>query len=137
MPIFPAIRFLLIAVSAAMSVAVASPILASDRAHDDQNPLIAETIGLVAGLGTTFAAFPDLLAMLKNRSTKGMNPRMATIMGSFQTLWLIYGFMIDAPAVIIWNAIAVVINGTTVGAYYHFAQLQRKAARQKGECGEQ
>jgi hypothetical protein len=37
----------------------------------------SEVLGIVAGFGTTFAAVPDLLAMIKRRSSKGMNPRMA------------------------------------------------------------
>ena len=34
----------------------------------------SEIFGFVAGLGTTFAAVPDLIAMLKRRSSAGMNP---------------------------------------------------------------
>ena len=41
----------------------------------------SEVLGLVAGFGTTFAALPDLLAMLRRRSTAGMNPRMAADYG--------------------------------------------------------
>ena len=44
----------------------------------------SEIVGLVAGFGTTFAAVPDLLKMLKRRSSKGMNPSMAGIMAVFQ-----------------------------------------------------
>ena len=44
----------------------------------------SEVVGFVAGLGTTFAALPDLIGMLKRRSSQGMNPRMAAIMGVFQ-----------------------------------------------------
>jgi MtN3 and saliva related transmembrane protein len=43
----------------------------------------SEVLGIVAGFGTTFAAVPDLLAMLKRRSSAGINPRMAGIMGVF------------------------------------------------------
>ena len=43
----------------------------------------SEILGFVAGAGTTFAALPDLIAMLKRRSSKGMNPRMAGITGVF------------------------------------------------------
>jgi hypothetical protein len=42
---------------------------------------ITEIVGFVAGFGTTFAAVPDLIAMLKRRSCGGMNPSMAAIMG--------------------------------------------------------
>jgi hypothetical protein len=44
----------------------------------------SEIFGFWAGLGTTFAAAPDLFRMLKRRSSAGMNPRMAAIMGSFR-----------------------------------------------------
>jgi len=40
----------------------------------------SEIFGIVAGFGTTFAGLPDLLSMLKRRSSAGMNPRMAAIM---------------------------------------------------------
>jgi hypothetical protein len=46
----------------------------------------SEICGFVAGLGTTFAAVPDLVAMLRRRSSAGTNPRMAAIMGIFQIL---------------------------------------------------
>jgi MtN3 and saliva related transmembrane protein len=39
----------------------------------------SEIFGFIAGLGTTFAVLPDLLAMLRRRSSAGMNPRMAAI----------------------------------------------------------
>jgi hypothetical protein len=60
----------------------------------------SEIFGFVAGLGTTFAAVPDLVAMLKRRSSAGMNPRMAAIMGIFQILWVYYGLLIASRPVI-------------------------------------
>jgi MtN3 and saliva related transmembrane protein len=54
----------------------------------------SEIFGFLAGLGTTFAAVPDLVAMLRRRSSVGMNPRMAAIMGVFQILWVYYGLLI-------------------------------------------
>src|SRR5690349_17071275 len=63
----------------------------------------SEIVGFLAGLGTTFAAVPDLLAMLRRRSTAGMNPRMAAIMGVFQILWIYYGLLIASRPVIAWN----------------------------------
>ena len=80
-----------------------------------------ETIGFVAGFGTTFAAMPDLIAMLKRRSCQGMNPAMAAIMGTFQIVWVYYGFLIESTPVIVWNVIAVAINFLAVGAYLYFA----------------
>jgi len=92
--------------------------------------LRSEIIGFVAGLGTTFAAVPDLVAMIKRRSSKGINPRMAAIMGVFQILWVYYGLLILSRPVIAWNVIAVGINFLTVGAYFLFARREGKQAKE-------
>jgi MtN3 and saliva related transmembrane protein len=85
----------------------------------------SEILGLVAGFGTTFAAVPDLVAMLKRRSSAGMNPRMAGIMGVFQIAWVYYGLLIASRPVIVWNMIGVVINFVNVGAYLYFVRKAR------------
>jgi MtN3 and saliva related transmembrane protein len=85
----------------------------------------SEILGLIAGFGTTFAAAPDLIAMLKRRSSKGMNPRMAAIMGAFQILWVYYGLLILSRPVVVWNIIAVATNFFSVGAYLYFARRER------------
>ncbi len=84
----------------------------------------SEIFGFLAGLGTTFAAVPDLVAMLKRRSSAGMNPRMAAILGIFQILWVYYGLLIASRPVIAWNVIAVLINFLSVAAYRHFARKE-------------
>lgn len=86
----------------------------------------SEIVGFVAGLGTTFAAFPDLLAMLRRRSSAGMNPTMAAIMCLFQFAWLYYGLLIASRPVITWNAIGIVINALSVGAYLYFRRLEAR-----------
>ena len=58
--------------------------------HDTQSLLAprfqrSEIIGFLAGLGTTFAAVPDLIAMIKRRSSAGMNPRMGASTNSFSS----------------------------------------------------
>ena len=86
----------------------------------------SEILGLVAGFGTTFAAVPDLLAMLRRRSSAGMNPRMAGIIGVFQIAWVYYGLLIASRPVILWNMIGVVINFVNVGAYLYFVRNGRQ-----------
>jgi MtN3 and saliva related transmembrane protein len=85
----------------------------------------SEVLGLIAGFGTTFAALPDLISMLRRRSSVGMNPKMAAIMGAFQILWIWYGLLIGSRPVVLWNAIAVVTNSFVVGAYRHYARRER------------
>ena len=85
----------------------------------------SDVVGFVAGLGTTFAALPDLIAMLKRRSSQGMNPRMAAIMGAFQIIWVYYGLLIVSRPVVLWNVIAVATNFISVSAYFYFARRER------------
>lgn len=87
----------------------------------------SEVLGIVAGFGTTFAAVPDLVAMLRRQSSAGMNPRMAAIMGVFQIVWVYYGLLIASRPVVLWNIIAVFINFLSVGAYLHFVRRERNS----------
>lgn len=54
-------------------------------------------------LWTTFVAVADLIAILKGRSSVGMNPTMAAITGY------------ASRPVMVWNVIAVLINSFNVG----------------------
>ena len=83
-------------------------------------------IGLIAGAGTTFAALPDLITMVRRRSSRGMNPRMAAITGSFQVLWVIYGALIGSTSVMLWNIIAVLVNSFTVAAFVFFRRGEHR-----------
>ena len=84
----------------------------------------SEIVGFLAGLGTTFAAVPDLFAMFRRKSSAGFNPRMAAIMGVFQVLWIYYGLLIASRPVIAWNLIAVCINVLTVRVSRRFARRE-------------
>ena len=102
--------------------------------HDTASLLVpsfqrSEVFGFVAGFGTTFAAVPDLVAMLRRRSSVGMNPRMAGIMGAFQILWVYYGLLILSRPVVAWNIVAVLINFLSVGAYFYFRGKEQGKAR--------
>ncbi len=83
-------------------------------------------IGLIAGAGTTSAALPDLITMVRRRSSRGMNPRMAAITGSFQVLWVIYGALIGSTSVVLWNIIAVLVNSFTVAAFVFFRRAEHR-----------
>ncbi|MBV8113834.1 MAG: hypothetical protein JO300_03775 [Silvibacterium sp.] len=93
----------------------------------------SDIFGFVAGLGTTFAVLPDLLAMLRRRSSAGTNPRMAAIIGCFQILWIYYGILIISRPVVVWNVIGVLINFITVFAYRHFVRKERAATELRSE----
>ena len=85
----------------------------------------SEVVGILAGLGTTFAAVPDLVAMLRRRSSAGLSPMMAAIMGTFQILWVYYGLLIASRPVVAWNLLAVLINFLSVGAHAYFVRKDK------------
>jgi MtN3 and saliva related transmembrane protein len=89
----------------------------------------SEIVGLVAGLGTTFAALPDLIRMSKRRSSRGMNPTMAAILAVFQLVWIYYGVLIDSWPLVAWNIVAVLVNSVTVGAYVRFSRREKNGPR--------
>ncbi|MBD0261173.1 MAG: hypothetical protein ICV78_00205 [Tolypothrix sp. Co-bin9] len=107
------------------TITATTPTLAENSQKSASHSSVVEGIGLIAGCGTTFAALPDFITMLKRRSTKGINPRMAAITGIFQVIWVVYGYLIAAPAVITWNVIGVIANTITVIAYIHFNNLEK------------
>jgi MtN3 and saliva related transmembrane protein len=99
--------------------------------HDTKSLLLpsfhrSEVIGFVAGFGTTFAALPDLIAMLRRRSSEGMNPRMAGIMCVFQFAWVYYGLLIASRPVVLWNMVGIVTNALSVGAYLYFVRKEKR-----------
>jgi len=62
--------------------------------------------------------------MFRRRSSKGINPTMAGIIGVFQIVWIYYGLLIVSRPVIAWNLLGVMINFLTVGAYLRFAKRE-------------
>ena len=84
-----------------------------------------EVIGLIAGCGTTCAGLPDLIRMLRSRSSSGINPRMAAITGAFQLVWVYYGVLILSRPVIAWNILGAFINVLSVSAFVHFDRRGR------------
>jgi MtN3 and saliva related transmembrane protein len=86
----------------------------------------SEIFGFLAGLGPTVAALPDLVRMVRRRSSAGLNPTMAGITGSFQLLWIYYGLLIGSRPVIAWNVLGALINLVTVAAYVRIASGQQR-----------
>jgi MtN3 and saliva related transmembrane protein len=90
----------------------------------------SEIVGFVAGFGTTFAAIPDLVKMIQRRSSRGINPTMASIMAVFQIAWIYYGLLTVSRPVIVWNVVGVATNSLTVWAYRRFSRREREAGGQ-------
>jgi len=65
--------------------------------------LILEILGLVAGAVTSFGFIPQLYKGYKTKKLDDVSYYMPGILASGMSLWLLYGFLYMAPAIIIAN----------------------------------
>lgn len=65
----------------------------------------ATLIGLLAGSLTTAAWLPQVARAFRTRSTRDFSWSWFAMFGSGVAIWLVYGFAVGAPAVILTNAL--------------------------------
>lgn len=66
-------------------------------------------LGLTAGVFSTIAFLPQLIKIIKSRSTKDISLLMYIVISIGILLWLIYGLCIDSMPIILANAVTLVI----------------------------
>lgn len=66
-------------------------------------------IGIIAGTLTTTAFFPQVVEILRTRNTRGISLTMYALSSVGVAIWIYYGFRINAPPVIIFNSINLVL----------------------------
>lgn len=67
-------------------------------------------IGLVAGTLTTLSFIPQLIKIVRSKSTHDISLVMYVVFSTGILLWLIYGLMIGDVPVIVANAVALSIT---------------------------
>lgn len=76
--------------------------------HEDEGKNIVSTatlIGLLAGSLTTTAWLPQVVRAFRTHSTRDFSWSWFAMFGTGVGIWLVYGFAVAAPAVIITNAL--------------------------------
>jgi len=74
-----------------------------------------ELIGISAGILTTISFIPQVIQVIKTRSTKDISLFMFLIFSTGVLCWLIYGILRTSPAMIISNAIILVSSLIIIG----------------------
>jgi MtN3 and saliva related transmembrane protein len=69
-------------------------------------------IGLLAGLFTTGATIPQIIKSFKTKRAKDISLFYFISLVVGIVLWLIYGILMSAVSVILWNSIALLLNVT-------------------------
>lgn len=68
-----------------------------------------EIVGLLAGVLTTSAFFPQVLRIWKTRSTRDLSWPMTALFTVGVGLWLVYGILMGATSIIIANSITLAL----------------------------
>jgi MtN3 and saliva related transmembrane protein len=69
------------------------------------------TLGYLAGALTTLAFLPQLIKVIKTRSTRDISLVMFVVICTGIFLWLIYGILINSLPIILANIVTLIIAG--------------------------
>ena len=75
----------------------------------------AETIGIVAGVLTTFSSFPQVIKVWRTRSTGDLSLMMLAMAVTGIALWLVYGLAIGSMVVTLANTVSLGLWATVLG----------------------
>lgn len=80
----------------------------------------ATHVGLIAGFLTTLSLIPQLRQIYRTRSAKDVSLPMFVAFTVGVALWLLYGVMERQPAIILWNAVTVVLAAAILAMKIRF-----------------
>lgn len=79
-----------------------------------------EWIGIFAGILTTISFVPQVLQVVKTKSTKDISLAMFLIFATGVLCWLIYGLFLKSPAMIISNSIIFTLSCVILGFKFKY-----------------
>ncbi len=71
--------------------------------------MLNDSIGIIAGSLTTIAFLPQVIHVLKTKSTEDISLGMYVVFTSGVVFWLIYGILLGAWPVIIANVVTFIL----------------------------
>jgi MtN3 and saliva related transmembrane protein len=67
-------------------------------------------LGILAGFLTTIGFVPQIVKGYRSKSMGDLSLFMPILIGVGMFMWLIYGIWLESVPLILWNAIALVLN---------------------------
>ena len=86
---------------------------------------LAEYLGIVAGLLTTFAIVPQIIRIYKLKSAHEISLIFNSCLLSGIIIWLAYGIVLGLVPLIVWNSIGIVLNGWLLFAKFKYGREKR------------
>ncbi|MCG7840874.1 MAG: SemiSWEET transporter [Methanomassiliicoccales archaeon] len=80
---------------------------------------ISVLVGLTAGFITTIGFVPQIIKGYRTGSMKDVSLVMPIILMAGMSLWLAYGIILQDLPIILWNSVAIVLNGVIVVLKFH------------------
>ena len=80
----------------------------------------AEIVGIAAGVFTTLCWLPQVVKTLRARSARDLSLATQAAFTFGVLLWLLYGLLLGRPALILPNAITLVLSGTVLALKLRF-----------------
>ncbi|MGZ5233028.1 MAG: SemiSWEET family sugar transporter [Burkholderiales bacterium] len=84
-----------------------------------------EVVGYVAGAITTLSFLPQLILTVRSRQAEGVSLRMYLLFSFGVALWITYGVFRKSPAVVLTNAVTLLLTVAIVGLVVR-ARFKRK-----------
>ena len=72
--------------------------------------VVVQSIGYLAGLGTTVSFFPQMVRVIKTQCVNDLSLPMFLIHSSGASLWVVYGVFIDNIIIVLFNALTLFFN---------------------------
>ena len=66
-------------------------------------------VGFFAGFLTTISFLPQVVKTWKTRSASDLSLGMFSVFSVGVLFWLVYGFLIQEPPMIIWNSVTLIL----------------------------
>lgn len=74
-----------------------------------------EIVGIVAGICTTASFVPQVIHTWRTRSVADISLRMYLLLCLGVSLWLVYGVLVGSLAVVLANAVTLVLAASVLG----------------------
>jgi len=84
-----------------------------------------ETLGMVAGVFTTFAFAPQAYAVYRTKSTRDISLIMYIVLCTGIILWVIYGILNDALSVWLWNGITLILAFSIMAMKVYWERIKK------------
>lgn len=83
-------------------------------------------LGTGAGTLTTIAFVPQVLKTWRTKSGKDISTGMFLLFSSGVLLWLIYGILLEAPPIIVANAITLLLALAIIALKLRYRELEQR-----------